>query len=352
MQAIQISRWSWVHLMMFFLCLPESFASSENASLSPGMQNPGFHEKPSWFKLSFFDLQEDIAEASKANKRLMLYFYQDGCPYCEKLLRDNFGQREIAEKTQKHFDVLAINMWGDKEVTTVDGKDSIEKEFAKIMKVMFTPTLLFLDEKGEETLRINGYYFPEKFSAALDYVSQKKEKEMTFLEYVKKVSPVPSTGKIHQSDQYMKPPFRFSEKSRKSNKPLMVMFEQKACKPCDELHLDILKRKDTHAELSHFDVAVIDVHEEANVETPTGENIKLSDWLKQLDVKFVPTIVFFDTGAKEAFRTEAYLKEFHIRGAMQYVRTGAYKNQPSFQRFLQGVNEEMQSQGLKVDLMK
>ena len=62
--------------------------------------------EPAWFKESFLDIREDIAEATTTGRRVLLYFYQDGCPYCAKLLNDNFGNREIAEKTQQGFDVI------------------------------------------------------------------------------------------------------------------------------------------------------------------------------------------------------------------------------------------------------
>ena len=37
-------------------------------------------DQPAWFKDSFLDVREDIAEATKSGRRLMLYFHQDGCP--------------------------------------------------------------------------------------------------------------------------------------------------------------------------------------------------------------------------------------------------------------------------------
>ena len=113
--------------------------------LDAGMVNPGHKEKPAWFKVSFLDLFEDIEEATDNNKRLMVYYYQDGCPYCKKLIEDNFSLRPIADKTQKYFDVVAINLWGDNEVTVGD-KSYTEKEFAEALKVQYTPTLLFFDE--------------------------------------------------------------------------------------------------------------------------------------------------------------------------------------------------------------
>ena len=121
--------------------------------LAEGMVNPGHAEKPSWFKVSFLDLFEDIEEAADNNKRLMVYYYQDGCPYCKKLLEDNFSQREISDKTQQYFDVVAINLWGDQEVTVGD-KTYTEKAFAEALKVQYTPTLLFFNEDNKIVFRI------------------------------------------------------------------------------------------------------------------------------------------------------------------------------------------------------
>jgi thioredoxin-related protein len=121
MKFLHASRFL-VLIMLFSFSLS---AAETEEKLSEGMVNPGYHEKPSWFKESFLDIREDIEEAAAENKRVLLYFYQDGCPYCGKLLRDNFADREIAAYSQQKFDVIAINMWGDREV--VDVKRSFPK---------------------------------------------------------------------------------------------------------------------------------------------------------------------------------------------------------------------------------
>jgi len=72
---------------------------------------------PPWFANTFLDLREDIAEATRNGRRLLVYFGQDGCPYCKQLMVTNFSQRSIVEKTRQHFIALAVNMWGDREVT-------------------------------------------------------------------------------------------------------------------------------------------------------------------------------------------------------------------------------------------
>lgn len=209
-QAIYVA---WVFsLLALFAAEVEA---AQPGALDKGMVNPGYEEKPDWFKLSFLDIREDVEEAAAEGKRVLLYFYQDGCPYCAKLLRDNFSQRAIVEKTQKHFDVIAINIWGDKEVIDINGTEVIEKEFAKSLRIMYTPTLLFLDERGKVALRVNGYYFPEKFSTALDYVAQKMETKIGFGDYYRSKSPLPATGKLHIDPSYLKPPYNLTSVARK-----------------------------------------------------------------------------------------------------------------------------------------
>ena len=51
--------------------------------LLEGMVNPGYHDQPAWFKQSFLDIREDVAEAAANDQRVVLYFYQVGCPYCK-----------------------------------------------------------------------------------------------------------------------------------------------------------------------------------------------------------------------------------------------------------------------------
>jgi thioredoxin-related protein len=75
------------------------------------------------------------------------------------------------------------------------------------------------------------------------------------------------------------------------------------------------------------------------------------DWADALDVKYAPSLVFFDAHGKEVFRTEAYLRSFHIHGAIDYVVSGAYRWQPSFPRFLQHRTEMLSERGIEIDLM-
>jgi len=325
--------------------------SSTNAeALEAGMVNPGYHEQPAWFKQSFLDLREDIAEAGAAGRRLVLYFYQDGCPYCKKLLETNFSQRDIVDKTRTHFDVIAINMWGDREVTDLDGELLTEKQFAERLKVMYTPTMLFLDEQGKVLVRLNGYYPPHQFETVLDYVAGRHEKEGPLRAFFEKRAPPAATGRLHREPGFLQPPYRFDR--RRGDRPLLVLFEQHECPPCDELHMDILKRPESRALLERFDVAVVDMWGKEPLVTPAGEEMSSADWARRLGVQYAPTLVFLDASGKEVFRAEAYLKAFHIQSAMDYVASGAYREQPSFQRFVQARADRLEAQGVHIDLMQ
>ncbi len=332
---------------VFLVVMGQAWAANEGV-LEQGMVNPGYVQKPEWFKASFLDLREDVAEAAAENKRVMLYFYQDGCPYCEKLINTNFAQRDIVAKTRENFDVIAINMWGDNTVTDLQGNEVSEKSFSVGLKVQFTPTLLFLDEQGKVALRINGYYPPHKFMAALDYVAGRQEQNLAFREYLAKVNPVAARGKLHIEKGFLQPPYDLQRKA--GDKPLLVLFEQKECPVCDEMHGEAFRRPATRKLLAAFDVALIDIWDKTQLTTPAGKRLTAAEWVRELQVQYAPSLVFFDARGREVFRTEAYLRPFHLQSAMDYVASGAYKTQTEFQRFVQDRADHMREQGIEVDL--
>ncbi|MEK6747728.1 MAG: thioredoxin fold domain-containing protein [Pseudomonadota bacterium] len=320
------------------------------AKLEPGLAVPGAIDLPAWFKNSFLDIGEDVKEAAQAHKRLMLYFYQDGCPYCKKLIQTNFAIKALEDKARATVEVVAINMWGDREVIDVDGQHITEKNFAAKMRVMFTPTLLFFNEQSKVVLRINGYYEPMRFEAVLDYVGQKMEDKQAFREFLAQQVKESDKPGLYTEPYALKQPLNIA-RSLANGKPLLVMFEQSDCPPCGELHNDVLKRPETKSLIEKFNVAQVDLWADTELINPQGRNITMKEWAKSLDVKYAPTLVMFDKTGVEVFRTEAYLKSFHIQSSLDYVASGAYLKEPSFQRFIEARADGLRKRGVKVDLM-
>jgi thioredoxin-related protein len=60
--------------------------------------------------------------------------------------------------------------------------------------------------------------------------------------------------------------------------------------------------------------------------------------------------VFFDSNGREAFRVETYLRPFHLASSLEYVASGAYRSEPSFQRFVQARAERIRAAGGRADL--
>src|SRR5207244_3700464 len=240
-----------------------------------GAATPGPVALPPWFTETLLDFREDVAQAAREGKRLMILFEQNGCPYCKELILTNFSQKAIADKARKKFLAISLNIWGDREVTWTDGRKFSEKRLAAFLKIQFTPTLVFFDERGGVVARLNGYYPPHRFEAVLDWVAGPWERKIALAEYLR-----------------------------------------------------------------------------TPVTTPAGDRLPAEDWARSLGLSYTPSVVFFGTDGQEAFRIEAYLRPFHLWGALEYVASGAYLREPNFQRFLQARADELRGRGEAVDLWR
>ena len=291
-------------------------------------------ETPSWFAQSLLHLPDDVADAAREGKRVMLYFGQPGCPYCKQLMEVNFRQRAIVERMQRHFVALELSIFGDRDITWTDGRATTEKKLAAQLKVQYTPTLVFLDEKGGIALRVNGYYPPARFIAALDEAAGKGR------------PPVPVQGKAELNPQS----FFIDSRDLRRRRPLAVLFETPHCAECDELHAVAFRHPGVLAQIKRFDVVRLTLSGGDVIITPGGREMKAAEWARVLKVDYVPTLVLFDEVGRERLRMEAYFRPFHVAGSLAYVSTGAWRREPSFQRFLQAKADEQRRQGKPVDL--
>ena len=319
--------------------------------LDPGLSNPGHLPHPDWFKQSFLDLGEDIDEAAADGRLVLLYFYQDGCPYCRLFIQNDLGQRDIADYARRHFDVIAINLFGALEVTDLDGEALPEAAFARKAGVMFTPTILAYGPDREEVFRMNGYYPPQRFRLAARFLAERRYRDGTFAAYAAGADAPSGSGRLHLEDATLEgPPFDLSR--RDPARPLLVLFEQQQCLACDELHQDIFRRPATRALLDRFEIAVLDIRSADPMVAPDGAATTSLDWAMAQGVKVAPTLAAYDASGAEAIRSEGYLKAFHVQSILDYAASGAHRTAPDFQRWLRSRSERLQAQGIEVDLME
>lgn len=347
----------------FILALPiatHAADESTNTQTETNAVEPLDIEYPEWFKTSFMELEEDILEARESGKRLMLVFHQPGCPYCNAFVERNLSQKDIEDSVKSNFDAIEINMWGDLEVIDVNGTEFTEKTFAKHLKVQFTPTVLMYDQNGSVALRINGYYPPDKFRSALDYVIEENHSTQSFNQYLAGLNSTEAqsaTDKTPTTRPYiLADDFSTGEKialpGKDHNKPYILLFEQKDCRNCTQLHDTVLAEEKTQSYLNQFDMLRVDMWGKDKVIDQHGTEISSRELASQLDISYAPTMVLYSADHQEVIRSESWLKQFHTQTMMDYVLSEAWREQPSFQIYLRERADAIREEGEEVDILK
>jgi thioredoxin-related protein len=305
-------------------------------------------EKPDWFKHSFLEFEEDVAEAAANGKRVMLYFHQDGCPYCARLVEENFADPGLKSYIVEHFDGISLNMWGDREVVSVGGRPFTEKTFAAALKVQYTPTLLFLDETGKTVLRLNGYYPPADFRAALQYVAQKKESQMSFARF-RLDNMKNADGELLHEDFFVETT-NLKKLLENSGGPLAVYFEAANCAECETMHERILTDAATRELVKQASNVQFNIASEQEIIAPDGRRVGINRWARELGLAYTPSLVFFDAGGSEVMRIGAFLKTFHFQSVYAYVLEKAYLEEPEFQRYISARADHIREAGYDTDI--
>ncbi|SMM97965.1 thioredoxin SoxW [uncultured Candidatus Thioglobus sp.] len=305
---------------------------------------------PNWFKTSFLDFSEDLQEATDSNKHIMIYFHQNGCPYCAKLVRDNFHDKALVAKLQKDFDVIETNMFGDRDLVDWNGKEFNEKAFSQQMKIQFTPTLLFLNSEGEAVLRLNGYQSIEKMHKVLDYIANKNYLKQSFAAFRNQLKRN-KQGRLNPNPIFEPAPHLLTRnKTLPASRYLAVFFEEPNCTQCDFFHQNLMPLKQTQDYLKQMQVVRFNALSNEKLITPKGIRTTAKDWYEALNLTYKPAIVFFDKLGNEIIRKDAFFKQYHLHSIMDYVLSGAYQQQPNFQRYITERSDKLREKGIEVDI--
>ena len=138
---IQVLRSIQVAVLAAFFSL--SFLCSSYAA---EIGEDGLHKQP-WFTSTFKDIREDLEEAQADGKRLAIILEQRGCIYCKRLHETVFSDAVVADYIRANYMVVQYNMFGDEEVTDIDGETLTEKTAARKWRLNYTPTIMFFDNE-------------------------------------------------------------------------------------------------------------------------------------------------------------------------------------------------------------
>ena len=136
-------------------------------------------------------------------------------------------------------------------------------------------------------------------------------------------------------------------------KGLIVIFEQRGCPYCRELHeVNYAIPEITDYQAEHYLTVQLNLWGDRVVTDFDGEELSEKNLAQKWLVNFTPTVVFFAaenegmTSAEEAesFRMPGYFKPFHYASALEYVTTGGYHD-AGFQRFTRARFEQHEADG-------
>lgn len=292
---------------------------------------------PDWFKTSFLDLRDDLEEALDAGKQgIMLFISASRCSYCKAFMDTSLADPAIRERLTDSFDVIGLEIFDDRELTTLEGRQYRVKEFVTLNRASYTPTLMFFGEDGRLLLRIVGYYPPDQFRRVLEYLGSRAYEAQPLREYLQASSQVPMAGSapIIWDDLFERPPYMLDRSRVSADRPLLVVFEGAACPACERYHRRVLQDKSIRRLIGEYEAVQLDANDvEGRVVTPSGEKRSPADWYRELGLNYLPAILFFDERGNEVMRLDSETLRFRMEGSLQLVLERAYEQDAQLQRW-------------------
>jgi thioredoxin-related protein len=300
------------------------------------------HPLPAWFKESFLEIADDIDDANEAGKHLLLFFDLNGCPYCDRMLEESFKAEPLSSYIQNHFDVIAINIQGDRNIVFNEEISVTEKELGAILKVYSTPALLFLNADNKTIVRINGYRAPERFQQVLEYVATRSYQTTTLADYLQ--------AKLDRNIYRLRTNPLFSEITDLSSVdgPLMVIFEDGSCYDCNEFHDGILAHEQVREEIEPFTIVRFDADSNETIKDLYGNETTPAELARKYDMIYRPGVLVFDDG-NLLRRHDSLTFPHHFKESMRYVAGGHYQ-QTDYRSYSQQRTEELLANGVDIDL--
>jgi thioredoxin-related protein len=292
---------------------------------------------PSWFKLSFLDLREDLAEARAAGKQgIALFISSARCSYCKAFIDTSLSDPILRDRMQESFDVIGLQIFDDRPLTDFQGRTYPVKEFVSRQRADFSPTLIFYGNGGRTLLRIVGYYPPDQFRSVLDFLQTKSYRRQTLREFLRA-----SRSEAGEADRgiirdalFPPPPHMLDRSVIRAERPLLVVFERPSCTACERFHRRVLSAKAIRRLIGEFDAEQLDASdEETPIVTPGGRKTRPADWYASLALSYTPALVFFDESGEEVLRLDSETLPYRMEGTLQLVLERAYEDDPQLQRW-------------------
>ncbi len=338
--------------LLSFTTLSTSVANTETAKVRGKLLGSANVVIPDWFKESFLDFREDAKEASATGKHMLVFADLKGCPYCAKMLEDNFKTAEKdggnMEFIKANFDSIHIDIKGSREIAFNQDTEVTESELAGALEILYTPTLLFMNADNKVVARVNGYRSPREFKQVLNYVKEKAYEKTDFPSY--------RAENLKDSVYTLLPHEDFTEitdfqQAVKADKPLAILFEDTTCDECDRFHKEILDLPETRSLMKAFNFVRLDALSSKELIDTDGNRTTASEWLKKQGISYRPALLLFADGEEKA-RVTGLLKSFHFQQLLTYIAQEKYDEYPDWITFGNEYSAKILNSGKDIDIWK
>lgn len=121
------------------------------------------------------NMDHELEKAKKQNKNLLIFFNMNHCPYCEKMLKENFKNKKTIEYIDKNFILVKINI-DHKENIKYNNLIKTKKEFSKYLGTKVVPATIFINRQNKVIHKTIGYRNIKEFLTELKYIGTKSYK--------------------------------------------------------------------------------------------------------------------------------------------------------------------------------
>ncbi len=159
------------------------FSKEANSSLTPRDPYKFF------FNETWGDFKEELENAkSQGKKGVLIFFEMDECPFCHYMKMNVLNQRIVQKYFRSNFLSFSVDIEGDLEIVSMQGKSMKQKDFAfKVNRVRATPVFAFFNLEGKRIFRYTGKTSGvDEFLLMGEFVSNKKYMKSSFTRYKRK----------------------------------------------------------------------------------------------------------------------------------------------------------------------
>ncbi len=135
-------------------------------------------------KLQWYTFEKGLAEAKKANKKMLVDVYTDWCGWCKKMDADTYSNSEVAAYLQEKYILVKLNAESSVR-ESYQGRQFTEQELAGEFGVSGYPTTLFFAPDGSAITAVPGYANASDFKIVLSYIAEDHYKTTKFEDYAK-----------------------------------------------------------------------------------------------------------------------------------------------------------------------